>query len=223
VDLMRAARFGPLPALCCIFAAGCASDAPLEYGEDALILPATVLEALPLALAEAQAEEPNAYVTRLGGGFTVLDEAGRGSNHSFLFHARAARGVLRRVTVHLVHGSPWVDVVTVPDAPPPFDPAELTIDSDAVIERAIQLAPQYGIALTPAYGARLSAIASWPEPENASDPGSEIAWRVDFLVLQPLGNTSVYFSTARFYFHPTDADLLGPPEHPPGPELYPFP
>ncbi len=221
MDLTR--RFALAAAFASTALSGCGSDSPLEYGADALILPATLGEALPLALSEARAEEEGAYVTRLGGGFTVMDEGGRGPNHTFIFHARAGRGVLRRITVHLFHGSPWVDVVTVPEAPAPFDSTELVLDSDDVVERAIQLAPQHGIALTPAFAARLSAVPVWPEPENATDVSTNVAWRVDFLVLQPLGNTSVYFSAARFYFDPTDAELLGPPEEPATPELYPFP
>jgi hypothetical protein len=223
MDLIRrlAPRFAAL--VVSLVLVGCGSDDPIEYGDDALLLPATLGEALPLATSEARAREEGAYLTRLGGGFTVLDEGGQGANHTFVFHTRATRGVLRRITVHLFHGSPWVDVVTVPEAPPPFDAAELSLDSDAVVERAIQLAPIYAVALAPAYSARLSTVPSWPEPESVTDVGTDVAWRVDFLVLQPIGNTTVYFSSARFYFDPESGDLLGPPEHPASPELYPFP
>jgi hypothetical protein len=201
---------------------GCASDAPFEYGEDALLLPATLGDALPLAEAQARAEYPNAYLTRMGGGFTVEDEQGRSHNHSFIFHARVGPSRYQ-IDVHLIHGSPWVQTRTETDPPPPFAEADLVLDSDGVVTRAIQLAPLNGVPLTGVYSARLSTTPAWPEPENVNDPGDRIAWRVDFLVLQPSGATTVYFSTARFYFDPRTGDLLGSPVVPSDPELYPFP
>ncbi len=204
---------------------GCAEETPLEYGHDALLLPATLQDALPLALAQARQVAPGAYVTRLGGGFSVMDAAGRGSSHSFVFHARVAPQTFRRITVHLVHGSPWVSDVPVPppDAPAPFEPEELVLDSDSVVERTVQLAPSYGVLPADAYAARLSAVPAYPEPPGAA--ASLVAWRVDVLVLREAGDgPPVYFSAARFYFDPGTAELLDDPVIPAtGPELYPYP
>lgn len=212
------------PAIACLLA-GCAAETPLEYGRDALLLPATLQETLPLARARAQEVASGAYVTRLGGGFSVMDATGRGPSHTFVFHARVAPQTFRRITVHVIHGSPWVDDVPVSpaDAPAPFDEAELTLDSDGVVERTVQLAPSYGVAPGDAYAARLSAVPSFPEPPGGV--GDVVAWRVDVLVLLPSGDgPPVYFSAARFYFDPETAELLDDPVIPgTGPELYPWP
>jgi hypothetical protein len=222
VDL-KPARALLAPAVAALLGGACASETPVEYGSDPILLPATLGDALPLAedLARDLAERP--YVTRLGGGLAVMDSEGRAWNHSFVFHAREGPSILRKITVHLVHGIPWVDVVTVSDAPPPFPPALLGLDSDGVVARAIQLAPQYGLDLPAAYAARLSVVPAWPEPETVDDQAEEVAWRVDFLKLTPIEGTSVWFSTARFYFDPVTAEPFDDPVIPEAAELYPFP
>ncbi len=222
MDLTPRAPAAALAAL--ILLGGCAEETPLEYGRDALLLPATLGEALPLALAQAREVAAGAYVTRLGGGFSVMDAAGRSSSHTFVFHARVASQTFRRITVHLIHGSPWVSDVPVPppDAPAPFEPEELTLDSDGVVARTVQLAPSYGVGPGDAYAARLSAVPAFPEPPGS---GGLVAWRVDVLVLQEAGDgPPVYFSAARFYFDSVTAELLDDPVIPAnGPELYPYP
>jgi hypothetical protein len=200
---------------------GCGSDTPFSYSEDALALPGTIFDALPLATAQARAESPGAYVARMGGGFTVMDDQGRAWNHSFLFYAHEGR-ILRKITVHLIHGSPWVMAETVPEVPRPFADSTLALDSDSVVKRAVQLAPSHGLTLPSHYAARLSTVPAWPEPQDASQTGDVIAWRVDFLTLQPISGSTVYFSAARFYFDPVTGEELGVVISNP-PELYPFP
>lgn len=208
-------------ALWALVAAGCGSDSPFEYSDQALLLPATLEDALPLATSQARARSEGAYVTRMGGGFSVMDAQGRAWNHSFIFHAREGR-VLRKITVHLIHGSPWVTDENVPDIPRPFADSTLALDSGDVVERAVQLAPSHGLALPSEFAARLSTSPVWPEPTNPPPPNPVVAWRVDFLTLQPISGSLVYFSSARFYFNPVTGDELGTVILT-APELYPFP
>ena len=228
MDLTR----GATAAVACVAAAwlcaGCGADTPLEYSDDALILPATLQEALPLAQAQARAVSKDAYLTRMGGGYTVMDSTGRSANQTFVFHARVGPSSARRITVHLIHGSPWVYDLSIPsaDLPPRFHDADLVLDSDGVVERVRQLAGGYVIRPAEAYAARLSVIPSWPEPTSVGQSADRVAWRVDVLVLQSVSadGPPVYFSAARFYFDPGTADLLGDPVIPEtGAELYPFP
>lgn len=218
-----------LATLLALALAGCGEDTPFEVGDDALVLPSTLQEALPLATARARAVADGAYLTRMGGGFSVMDATGRGSSQSFLFHARVGPQSYRRITVHLVHGSPWVQdaVVAAPDVPGPFDPQELVLDSDGVVQRTVQLLPGYpAVAPAEAFSARLSSVPAWPEPSSVGQIGTAVAWRVDVLVLQEIPGSEgppVYFSAARFYFDPETAELLGDPVIPEQPELYPFP
>jgi hypothetical protein len=210
-----------LGAACGALALGGCSDTPFEYSDDAMRLPSTLKDALPLATSAARARAPGAFVTRMGGGFTVMDDRGRASDHSFVFHAREGQAKIK-ITVHLIHGSPWVQDEIVPDIPRPFADSTLALDSDGVVERAVQLAPSHGVDVPERFAARLSTTPSWPEPHDVTQTGDVIAWRVDFLVLQPIGGSTVYFSAARFYFDPVTGEELGVVV-PPQPELYPFP
>ena len=207
-------------AVVAVVVTGCSSDTPFSYSDAAQQFPTTLDEALPLATDLARAQNGGAYVTRMGGGFTVMDDHGRAWSHSFLFAAREGR-ILRKITVHLIHGSPWVTAENVPEIPRPFADSTLALDSDDVVERAIQLAPQYGVSLTGDYAARLSSVPSFPEPGSQTD--AVVAWRVDFLTLQPISGSTVYFSAARFYFDPVNGDSLGVVIPPPPGELYPYP
>jgi len=222
---LRNARLGWRAALAltlALVAAGCGSDTPFEFTQDAMKLPATLDEALPLATRVAQSANATAFVTRLGGGVTVMDEHGRAWDHSFIFHAHQST-IVRKITVNLIHGTPWVKVETVPPGPHPFvnPETDLSIDSDDVVERAVQLAPLYGVNLAAHYSARLSSVPAFPEPHDVTQIGDVIAWRVDFLTL--VAGSTAYFSYARFYFDTATADLLGSPVIPAQPELYPFP
>ncbi|MFN8179352.1 MAG: hypothetical protein U0167_15585 [bacterium] len=227
MDLRAALSRGALAGALGLLAAGC-GDTPFEYSRDALRLPATLKEALPLATLEAQRENPSAFVARLGGGLAVMDDHGRSFDHTFIFYAHD-HNILRKITVDLIHGTPWLKAETVPlaDGHPFVHPdTDLSLDSDSVVERAIQLAPQYGVDLAPHYAARLSSVPAFPEPHDVTEIGDVIAWRVDFLVIGT-GSTA-YFSYARFYFDPATGDLLHAtgaqnPVKPPQAELYPFP
>jgi hypothetical protein len=209
---------------------GCGDD-PASYSSDALLLPATVTDAYRFADALAREWAQNAFVTSMGGTFAVMDSLGRARNHSFVFHARDG-AIHRRLSLHLIDGTPWMNDVIVPEPPPRFVQVESLVDSDAVIGLAINLAQLANeakpdsIPVPVEFAARLLSVPVFPEPGTDPDPNTEVAWRVDFLELDVLesSNSLVYWSTARFYFEPYAGTLLGEPVLPPsGRELYPFP
>lgn len=222
-----AAGLGLTAALC---TAGCGDD-PASYSNDALLLPATVTEAYRFADALAHEWSPSAFVTSMGGSFAVMDSLGRARNHSFVFHARDGQ-IYRRLTIHLIEGTPWMQDMIVPEPPPPFVQVESLIDSDVAIGLALNLAQLVNeahpdsIPIPVEFAARLQSVPVYPEPGTDPDPNTEVAWRVDFLELDVLesSNSLVYWSTARFYFDPYSGTLFGQPVLPPtGRELYPFP
>jgi hypothetical protein len=210
--------------------AGC-SDDPASYSGDAMLLPATLFEALPLATKISRDWNGDAFPTRLGGRFTVMDAQGRALNHSFEFHARFGLQ-WRRLTVDLISGVPWTQDTPAGEPPPTFRSLG-DLDSDSVVGIAIALAGQLNTddpgSIPPAthYAARLLSVAVWPEPTSTVDPADSVAWRVDFLELDELSNddpTPVWWSLARFYVDPDDGQFLGDPVLPAtGRELYPFP
>jgi hypothetical protein len=235
MDLRR--RLGPVRALAIgvalTGASGCLSTDPsAQYSRGAIILPATLLEAYSLAEELALDWSPNAFVTSLGGGFTVMDETGGARNHSFVFHARD-RFTHRRLTVHLFGGSPWMIDAAVGPPPARFVDFEEMIDSDVAVAAAINLA-ELANSVTPdsisvpeEFAARLLSTSVWPEAAPGDQVAANtVAWRVDFLELDVLEQTEVpvYWSTARFYFDPYTGELLGEPVFPAsGREIYPFP
>ena len=74
----------------------------------AILLPATLKEAMVLADRVAGEWSEGAYVTELGGGFTIMDANGGSTNHSFVYHARD--GAIRRVmNLHILGGIVWHD------------------------------------------------------------------------------------------------------------------
>ena len=126
---------------------------------------------------------------------------------------------------------PWLNPVTVSEPDLPFEHLESFIDSDLAVAAAINQAGEANavtpdsIPVTPLFAARLSSVPAWPEPFGAVIADS-VAWRVDFLEedIHPITQSLVYWSTARFYFQPQSASLLGEPILPAsGRELYPFP
>jgi hypothetical protein len=211
-------------------AAGC-SEPGHEFLDDRMVLPATLFDALELTDQLARDWSENAYVTELGGGFTVMNAAGEARNHSFEYFTREGF-TTRRLTVHLIGGAPWMldSPAAFPD--PPFDRLEDIVDSDVVVVAAINWAEQANsvtpdsIPVPELFAARLSSLVVWPEPIPGGASPDSIAWRVDFLEedFLPESGSLVYWSTARFYFQPTSGDSLGEPVLPAGGrELYPRP
>jgi hypothetical protein len=233
VDLTGAARSAALV----LFGAGvsatggCSSEDPASFSEDALLLPATLFEALPLATDIARDWNGSAFVTSLGGGYTVMDAEGRALNHSFEFHGRFGLQ-WRRLTVDLVNGVPWTLDSVVPAPPPAFRTLDV-FDSDVAVAFAISWAELINaddpgtIPDAQYFAARLLSDAVWPEPTSVTVPADSVAWRVDFLQLDAFSSTDstpVWWSLARMYIDPDDAKFLGSPVIPPsGRELYPFP
>jgi hypothetical protein len=208
---------------------GCSSD-DYTVGEDSLVLPASLLEAYPVALARARDWSSDVFVQSAGGGFSVMDEHGVGRDHSYQFHSRRQ---LKNLTVHLLGGIPWTQEESDPIPPPPlfvnFVPYVQLLDSKDVVPQAvaeaglINAAHPDSIPVVTQYAARLLSIAVWPEAEYVGDPTPNVqAWRVDFLVQQLFGGSTTYFSAARAYIHPVTGEMLGwvVPDQP---ELYPFP
>ena len=235
MDLMsapaRRARARASLVLLALAGSACSDGNPASYSADALLLPATALEAYRFADALARDWDENAFVTTMGGSFAVMDSLGRARNHSFVFHARDS-AVHRRLTIHLIGGTPWLQDVIVPEPPPRFVQIESLIDSNAAIALAINLALHANettpdsIPVPVEFAARLLSTPVFPEQGTDPEPNTEVAWRVDFLVFETLESSStlVYWSTARFYFDPYSGQLLGDPVLPPtGRELYPFP
>ena len=209
--------------------AGCVSESPYSLSDEGMPLPATVLEALPLATFEAVRWSENAQVTSMGGGFTVLDSEGRGRNHTFAFHARDGR-IRRRLDMHLFGGIPYQFDTQIQGPPPPLDIPQY-VDSDVAVAAAIDIALEIN-AVTPdsippvpeSFAARLSSRPAWPEPQSVDQQADSVAWRVDFLLLQVFSGSGaeVWWSTARFYLDPRTGELYGTVV-PDQPELYPFP
>ena len=228
MDLRRCAF--PALAAAAALAMGCASD-DYTVGDDALVLPGSLLDAYPVALATAREWSDDVFVLSAGGGFAVMNEHGLGRDHSYLFHSRRQ---LRTLTVHLMGGIPWTQEISDPIPPGPpifvdFIPYVQLLDSDDVVPQAVDEAARINAAhpdSIPAateYAARLLSIPVWPEAEFVGDTTPDTqAWRVDFLVLQPFGGSTTYFSAARFYIHPVSGNMLGWVV-PAQPELYPFP
>jgi hypothetical protein len=219
-----------------IFLPACGEDPPTSFSDDAVTLPATILEMYPLAARLAGDWNENAFPSRLGGGFTVLDADGRGRNHSFEFHARFGTQT-RRLTVHFFNGVPWLQDTPAGSPPVPFTGVDF-LDSDATVGVCRDLADALNdvapgsIPAASAYAARLISANVYPEPRNASDTPTERAWRVDFLEEAPRDPspggdpTPVWWSLARFYIGLEDGQFLGDPVLPAtdtGRELYPFP
>jgi hypothetical protein len=227
--------------LAAVLATGCGDE--FSTSENALLLPASLLEAYSVALAVANdwaddifVRTPGGggynFVQSAGGGYAVMDAQGRSHNHSFQFHSVQMD---RRLTVHLFEGIPWTQDVGDAIPPPPifvnFVPYEQLLDSDvivpAAIERAAAINTQFPDSIPSAtdYAARLLSIPTWPEPENVTDEPDSVAWRVDFLIQQEYTGAGgvTYFSNARFYIHPITGQHLGAPVVPDVPELYPFP
>lgn len=210
---------------------GSCSSEDYSVGDDALVLPASLLDAYTVAQATARDWSPDVFVMSAGGGFAVMDERGLGRDHSFQFHSRRR---LQTLTVHLLGGIPWTQEISdaIPPGPPifvNFVPYVQLLDSDDVVPQAVEEAASINavhpdsIPAATQYAARLLSIAVWPEAEFVGDPTPNTqAWRVDFLVLQAFGGSTTYFSSARFYIHPVSGEMLGWVV-PAQPELYPFP
>ncbi|HET9888445.1 MAG TPA: hypothetical protein VFR10_13140, partial [bacterium] len=208
---------------------GCSPD-DYTVGDDSLVIPASLLDAYPVALARARDWSTDVFVQSAGGGFSVMDEHGVGRDHSYQFHSRRQ---LKNLTVHLLGGIPWTQEETDPIPPPPlfvnFVPYVQLLDSKDVVPQAVQEAGRINAAhpdsipIVTQYAARLLSIAVWPEAQYVGDPTPNTqAWRVDFLVQQLFGGGTSYFSAARAYIHPVSGEMLGwvVPDQP---ELYPFP
>jgi len=213
--------------------AGCGSENPATFSDDAILLPATLLEAYSLAESLARDWNPGAYPTRLGGGFTVMDAEGRAFDHSFEFYARFGLQ-WRRLTLHLLSGAPWMQESSVGTPPPSFTPFP-TIDSREAVHVARQTAEFLNqsdpgrIPIPEQFAARLLSVPVWPESLFVYNESDSVAWRVDFLELGPLDPdgappdlTPVWWSLVRFYVNPWSGQLIGEPTEP-GRELYPFP
>ena len=224
--MRRAAALSVL-ALTGLTLASCSSDQAVSYGEEDILLPATLKEAMVLADRVAGEWSEGAYVTELGGGFTLMDATGRATNHSFVYHARD--GAIRRVmNLHILGGIVWHDDRVNPGAPdPPFQDLDSIADSDAAVAVAINLAESINAAnadsipVTELFAAALLSRNQWPPPSIG--PAEELAWRVDFIVLRPVppNTVPVPFSTVRFYLEPETLEPLGDPVVPAfGPELY---
>jgi hypothetical protein len=233
MDLIGARRHAArlLAGLGAVAGAGCGSEDPTSFSGDAMLLPATLFEALPLAAQIARDWNEAAFATSLGGGYTVMDPEGRALNHSFEFHARFGLQ-WRRLCVDLINGTPWTLESTVPSPPPSFRTLDV-FDSDAAVGFAIDMAELINaddpgaIPSAQWFAARLRSEAVWPEPVSVAIPADSVAWRVDFLQLDAFSSTDstpVWWSLARMYIDPDDALFLGDPVIPPtGRELYPFP
>jgi hypothetical protein len=228
---LSTSRPGIAAALLIMLAIVSCSSEDFEVDPNALVLPGTLLEAYPIALTVARDWSDDVFVQSAGGGFTVMDAAGRADNHSFQFHSRRR---LKNLTVHLFGGIPWTQDITDPIPPPPlfvnFVPYDRLLDSGDVVPsavgRAAQINAQFPDSIPPAqdYAARLLSIPVWPEAECVGDPRPDsLAWRVDFLVDSESGGGTTHFSAARFYIHPRTGEHLGRPVVPPQPQLYPFP
>jgi hypothetical protein len=205
-------------------AAACSDENPATFSDGAVILPATLKEALALADTIALDWNDGAYLAGLGGGFTVGDEEGRSRNHSFVYYARFGPTSLRKLTIDFINATPWTLETVVGSAPFPFPDRDF-LDSDEVVGVCVDLAEmlnQNGQVIPDAtnYAARLLSIPVWPEPGPQSSP-SEIAWRVDFLVLtNGPQDTPVWYSVARMYVDPWNGQFLGQAVVPVQPELY---
>jgi hypothetical protein len=230
MDLTRGAS--GIATILAALAMGACSSEDYSIGDDGVVLPASLLEAYPIAQATARAWSNDVFVLSAGGGFAVMNEAGLARDHSYQFHSRRR---LQTLTVHLIGGIPWTQEISDPVPPGPpifvdFVPYVELLDSDDVVPQAVEEAIRINAAFPdsiPAathYAARLLSIAVWPEAESVNDPTPNTqAWRVDFLVLQPFGGSTTYFSNARYYIHPRNGLFLGAPVVPSQPELYPFP
>lgn len=217
-------RVGALAALL-LLVAGC--DKEFEFSNDAMILPATLFDGLPLANEMARQWSENAHLVRMGGGFAVMDRHGAAVNHTYEYQARFGF-TSRKLTVNLIAGMPWTNDVTISSIDPPFVDFEMFVDSDAVVAAAVQRADAINaqhpdsIPVPEIFAARLSTLPAWPERRDGVP--EFLAWRVDFLEEDIFEGTQslVYWSTARFYFLPTDEDsLLGYTIPLAGREVYP--
>lgn len=223
MDLTRVLRRLSVATLAAALA-GCSDDNPATFSEGAVLLPATLKEALPLADAVAREWNEQAFLAGLGGGLTVADGEGRSRNHSFVYYARFGPTSLRKLTIDFVNAVPWTRDTPVAAPPMPFRDRDF-LDSDDVVDACRALAASLNengtvIPAAQSYAARLLSIPVWPEPGPQSTPNT-IAWRVDFLVLKegPL----VWLSVARFYVDPWTGQFLGQPivANPSDPPLYP--
>jgi len=208
--------------------AGCGGS-EYELSPEGMHLPATLLEGLPLANALALEWAEGAYLVRLGGGFTVMNDRGEARNQTYHYHARIGFS-MRKLTVNVIGGMPWTRETTVQSLDPPFVDFESFVDSDAAVTQSIAWADSINAAYpdsipVPAiFAARLASIKVWPEPVFPVQSDS-VAWRVDFLeedVYPPTGSL-VYWSTARFYLHPRTEEKLGYVVPRSGREIYPRP
>ena len=226
MDLTRARRRlrALAPWLLAAAAGACSDDNPATFTDRAIILPATLKEALPLADTIALEWNDGAYLGGMGGGFTVGDEEGRSRNHSFVYYARFGPTSLRKLTIDFINATPWTLETNVGSAPFPFPDRDF-LDSDEVVgisRDQADMLNQNGQVIPDAtdYAARLLSIPVWPEPGPQSQP-VDLAWRVDFLILTdgPQG-TPVWYSVARFYVDPWTGQFRGQPVVPVQPELY---
>lgn len=242
----RAARLALAPfvlaaALGASFLSGCeSSDAPFELADDAIDLPATMMEAYRLANRLALDESERAYVTKMGGGFTLMNHLGQARNHSFVFHAREGIGVSRRFIIHLIAGAPWIQTSTVNSPPQSFADVEALADSDEAIAAVLEFTAQTNTAFPDSiplpegafdddafvYAAKILSNPQWPEPNDTSGESPRVAWRVDFLTtgVPGGGGVPVPYSLVRFYLDPVTLEVLAAPiKSGPGGELYPWP
>jgi hypothetical protein len=224
-------RRGAALALLALAALPACSENEFEYSGEAMILPATLFEGLPLADATAREWAENAHVVRLGGGFTVMDSLGRARNHTYHYNARIGFSS-RKLTVNVIGGIPWTAETFVQSIDPPFVGFEHFLDSDAAVAEALRRADELNaghptgdsIPIPEIFAARLASVAVWPEPRPPESPDS-VAWRIDFLeedIFDPTG-VPVYWSTARFYVQPRTGEMLGSVVPPTGREIYPWP
>lgn len=219
----------PRSALLCVLliATGCSSDAPLEYGDDAILLPATLGEAYGLAEAIALEWSESAWVTKLGGGFTIMDADGRSQNHSFRFHSRFGPSS-KRLDIHLIGGAAWTQEQIDHPPAPTFRGFDEIADSDEAVAAAINIAALLNetspgsLPIPERFAARLESRVQWPEAGSGLPGSPKVAWRVDFIIENEIAvGQAVPFSTARFYFDPVSLELFGDPII--STELYPRP
>lgn len=192
-----------------LLAVGCA-DPGFEVSEEGAALPATLEEMLPSATSFARSWEGDAYLTGMGGGYTITDAEGRGYAHSFRFHGSASQ---RDLDVHLFAGSPWGGERSARTSRPAAlaEVAEPRVSSDAALAAARdEVAASYPATEEPqAYSVRLLSRAVWPEGTSPGSSPDRIAWRVDYLEERPSGGGLLWWSLLRVYVDPGTGEVLG--------------
>jgi hypothetical protein len=188
------------------FAWGCA-DSGFDISDSGFEIPATLDEMLPVAEAIALEWDETAFLWGMGGGYTVADEEGRGTNHSFRFYGIENEELL---DLHFFAGAHWAKATprSRDDRPAPLSSTidwanrVSSVEATAIAIEAVSDSTPPSIVRPAESSTRLLSHPVWPERTQVGATTDSLAWRVDFLEKRAQGGVLIWWSIIRVYLHP---------------------